>query len=111
MLRSHNCSRLWRPIAMVAIATCPALAQSGGASAAPDTLRLSLGGAGSIALRPSDEIGIAAAQTEIADASYGVARARVLPQLRLNTSYTPADGRRRGPALGSVFNPPNTYAA
>ncbi len=96
---------------MVAIATCPALAQSGGASAAPDTLRLSLGDAVSIALRQSDEIGIAAAQTEIADASYGVARASVLPQLRLNTSYTHVYESARGQAVGSVFNQPNTYAA
>src|SRR5258708_15837188 len=108
MLRSHNCSRLWRPIAMVAIATCPALAQSGGASAAPDTLRLSLGDAVSIALRQSDEIGIAAAQTEIADASYGFPRASVLPQLRLNTSYTHVYHTAPRQPLRSSFTPPTT---
>lgn len=96
---------------MVAIAACPAFAQSGQASKATDTLRLSLGDAVSMALRQSDEVGIAAAQTEVADASYGVARASVLPQLRLNTAYTHVYESARGQAVGSFFNQPNTYSA
>ena len=47
-----------------------------------DTLRLSLGEAVSIAMRQSDEVGIAAAQVDVATALYGTARASTLPQLR-----------------------------
>src|SRR4051812_42931193 len=76
-----------------------------------DTLRLSLGDAVSIALRQSDEIGLAAAQVDVADAAFGAARANVLPQLRLNSSYTHVYESARGQAVGSVFNQPNTYVA
>jgi outer membrane protein TolC len=76
-----------------------------------DTLRLSLGEAVTLAMHQSDELGIAAAQVNVADAAYGAARASVLPQLRLNSSYTHVYESARGQAVGSVFNQPNTYVA
>ena len=76
-----------------------------------DTLRLSLGDAVSIAMRQSDEIGIAATQVEVADAVYTGARASLLPQLRLSSSYLHVYESARGQAVGSVFNQPNTYTA
>ena len=74
-----------------------------------DTLRLSLGDAVSIAMRQSDEVGISAAQVDVADALYGGARANLLPQLRLNTSYLHVYESARGQAVGTQFNQPNTY--
>ena len=75
-----------------------------------DTLRLSLGDAVSMAMRQSDEVGISAAQADVAEALYGAARANLLPQLRLNTAYTHVYQSARGQAVGSVFNQPNTYS-
>ncbi|CAN5423950.1 TolC family protein [soil metagenome] len=60
-------------------------------------------------MRQSDEVGIAAAQVDIADAQYGSARASLLPQLRLNSAYTHVYESARGQAVGTVFNQPNTY--
>ena len=74
-----------------------------------DTLRLSLGEAVSIAMRQSDEVGIAAAQVDVATALYGTARASTLPQLRFTGSYVHVYESARGQAVGSVFNQPNTY--
>lgn len=79
------------------------------AAPAGDTLRLSLGDAVSIAMRQSDEVGIAATQTEVADALYGAARASTLPQLRFTGSYQKVYQSARGQAVGAVFNQPNTY--
>ena len=62
-----------------------------------------------IARRQSDEAGIAAAQTDVADALFAGARANVLPQLRLASSYLHVYESARGQAVGSVFNQPNTY--
>src|SRR5258708_630986 len=69
-----------------------------------DTLRLSLGDAVSIAMRLSDEVGIAAAQVDASDALYANARANVLPQLRFSSSYLHVYQSARGQAVGSVFN-------
>jgi outer membrane protein TolC len=74
-----------------------------------DTLRLSVDGAVSLALRQSDEVGLAAAQSDVADALYGAARANVLPQLRFSGAYTHVYESARGQAVGQVFNQPNTY--
>lgn len=63
----------------------------------------------SIAMRQSDEVGISAAQVDVAEALYGSARANLLPQLRLNTTYAHVYQSARGQAVGSVFNQPNTY--
>ncbi|HEV8498691.1 MAG TPA: TolC family protein [Gemmatimonadaceae bacterium] len=76
-----------------------------------DTLQLSLPNAVSIALTQADEIRLSRAQTEIADASVGVARASALPQLRLNSTYSHAWENARANAVGQVFNQPNTYNA
>jgi len=60
-------------------------------------------------MRQSDEVGISAAQVDVADALYGGARANLLPQLRLNTSYLHVYESARGQAVGTQFNQPNTY--
>ena len=96
---------------VVALALAPALqAQSPASSQSSDTLRLSLGDAVSIAMRQSDEVGIASAQADVAEAQYGAARANLLPQLRLNSTYAHVFESARGQAVGSVFNQPNTYS-
>jgi outer membrane protein TolC len=92
-------------------AMTPAAAQSAGADAGRDTLRLSVDDAVAIALRQSDEIGLAAAQVEVADAQYGAARANALPQLRINGAYLHTYESARGQAVGAQFNQPNTYTA
>ena len=84
-------------------------AQSAGIDRARDTLRLSVDEAVTIALRQSDEVGIAAAQVDVADALYGAARANALPQLRFGGSYLHVYESARGQAVGAVFNQPNTY--
>jgi outer membrane protein TolC len=95
---------------VVVLALAPAAwAQSPVASRSSDTLRLSLGDAVSMAMRQSDEVGIASAQVDVAEALYGSARANMLPQLRLNTTYAHVFESARGQAVGSVFNQPNTY--
>lgn len=76
-----------------------------------DTITLSLGDAVATALRESDEVLFAAAQTEVADAQVTVARAGGLPQLRVNTSYSRAFESARANAVGQLFNQPETYAA
>ncbi len=60
-------------------------------------------------MRQSDEVGITAAQVDVADAVYGGARASLLPQLRLSTSYLHVYESARGQAVGAQFNQPNTY--
>jgi outer membrane protein TolC len=91
----------------------PAAALDGGrpAGAPPDTVRLSVEDAVAMALRQSDEVGVAAAQVDVADALYGAARANVLPQLRVSAGYTHVYESARGQAVGSVFNQPNTYTS
>jgi outer membrane protein len=89
-------------------ASQPLRAQSP-ASAVADTLRLSVEDAVTLAQRQSDEVGVAAAQADVAEARFGAARANALPQLRLNSTYTHVYESARGQAVGSVFNQPNTY--
>ena len=98
---------------VLALVVLPAAvpAQSAGAGGVRDTLRLSVEEAVTIALRESDEVGLAAAQVEVADAQYGAARANVLPQLRISGSYLHVYESARGSAVGAVFNQPNTYTA
>ncbi len=74
-----------------------------------DTLRLTLAEAITTAMRQSDEVGLAATQVDLASGQYGAARANLLPQLRVNGSYTHVYESARGNAVGSVFNQPNTY--
>ncbi len=103
-------SRLAVSFCALAALAWPANAQVG-TPRSSDTLRLALSDALSIALKQSDEVGIAAAQVDVADAAYGAARANVLPQLRFTSSYTHVYESARGQAVGSVFNQPNTYIA
>ncbi|MFI5257067.1 MAG: TolC family protein [Gemmatimonadales bacterium] len=117
MLPTHSLPFLGRRCAPrvfpFAVLLVPALlcAQAAPDVPARDTLRLSVGEAVSLALRQSDEVGLAAAQVDVADAEYGAARANALPQLRINGAYTHVYQSARGQAVGSVFNQPNTYTA
>ena len=61
-------------------------------------LHLSVNDAVAIGLRQSDEIGVAAAQVDVAEAQYGAARANVLPQLRFNGAYLHVYESARGQA-------------
>jgi outer membrane protein len=111
MLFSLNATRRFaRACALAVLLPGPAAhAQSSSTAPLRDTLRLSLGDAVSIAMRQSDEVGISAAQVDVADALYGSARANLLPQLRLNSSYVHVYESARGNAVGTQFNQPNTY--
>ena len=111
MLSTSPCSRSFALIVALAVVPAAATAQSAGADAVRDTLRLSVEEAVTIALRQSDEVGVAAAQADVADAQYGAARANALPQLRFSSSYLHVYESARGQAVGSVFNQPNTYSA
>jgi len=115
MLLSHSLlltgRRLALSVASLVVLLAPArlCAQSTVRAAVGDTLSLSLEDAVSLAQRQSDEVGVAQAEAEVADARLGVARANVMPQLRLNGTYTHVYQSARGQAVGSVFNQPNTY--
>ena len=103
---------MYRPIALVlgALLFFPsARSQAQGAVPPTDTLRLSLHEAVTLGLRAGDEIGLAAAQALSADAQYDLARASLLPQLRLNSSYARTFESARSNAVSAVFNQPNTY--
>jgi outer membrane protein TolC len=107
----HFSRRLGRACTFVVLVVSPAgvVAQSSTGTRSSDTLRLSLGDAVTIAMRQSDEVGIAATQVDVADAQYAGARANLLPQLRFSSSYLHVYQSARGQAVGSVFNQPNTY--
>ena len=100
-------------LSVIALVACPAVvplrAQSPVPQVAADTLRLTMEDAVTLAQRQSDEVGIAAAQSQVADARFGATRANALPQLRLSSTYTHVYESARGQAVGSVFNQPNTY--
>jgi outer membrane protein TolC len=86
-----------------------------GQSAAPrapgtDTLHLSVQDAVILAQRLSDEVHLASALVDVADAQVSLARSSGLPQLRLNTSYSHVFENARSTAVNAVFNQPNTYA-
>ncbi len=93
--------------AVAALAVAPALASA----QRPDTLRLSLPDAVTIALRNSDEARLSSALVDLADAQVGTARATGLPQLRLNSTYSHVWENARANAVGQIFNQPNTYNA
>ena len=106
--------RLTRRLALVpVIMALPAMAsaQSASVDSARDTVRLTVDEAVAIALRQSDELGVASALVDVADAQYGVARANALPQLRVTGAYLHVYESARGQAVGAVFNQPNTYTA
>jgi outer membrane protein len=112
MLHLSRLSIGWaRPSVVLALLLVgrPLAAQSSRASAA-DTVRLTIDQAVQIGVRQSDEVGLAAAQTDVADAQLANARANVLPQLRFNGAYTHVYQSARGQAVGALFNQPNTYS-
>jgi len=74
-----------------------------------DSLRLSLEEAVEIGLRVGDEVRLANAQADIADAQLDLARSALLPQLRINSGYTRTFESARSNAVSAVFNQPNTY--
>ncbi len=96
-----------RALAVVIVAllasSVSAPAQSG------DTLTLPLETAVGRAMRLGDEVRIASAGTDIADAQVLVARAGGLPQLRFNATQSHVMESARAQAVGQVFNQPNTY--
>ncbi len=108
--RRRFVAALLAPALLLALASTAA-AQAAGTVSLRDTLKLTVDDAVSLALRQSDEIGVAAAQVDVADAQYGAARANQLPQLRVSGSYLHVFESARGQAVGSVFNQPNTYTA
>ena len=74
------------------------------ASTTADTLRLSLEAAVETGLRVGDEVRLAAARADIADAQLDLARSSLLPQLRINSAYTRTFESARSNAVSAVFN-------
>jgi outer membrane protein TolC len=97
-----------RTVALALLITSHRLAAQSPARST-DTLRLSLDQAVALGIQQSDEVGLANAQIDLADAQYANARANALPQLRFNGAYTHVYESARGQAVGSLFNQPNTY--
>ena len=86
-----------------------AAAQTASPTPAPDSIRLSLEEAVATGLRVSDEIRMSGALADIAGAQLDLARASMLPQLRINSSYSRTFESARSNAVSAVFNQPNTY--
>ncbi|HET9440412.1 MAG TPA: TolC family protein [Longimicrobiales bacterium] len=85
------------------VAASPAAAQT------EDSLPLSLEEAVGRALEQGDEVLLARAQVELADAQVTSARAGGLPQLRLSSTYNHVFENARANAVGQIFNQPNSY--
>lgn len=105
---------MYRPYLLIGGAMLLGLAHGAAAQrpATPtDTLRLSLDEAVTLGLRVADEVRLSAAQADIADAQVDLARASLLPQLRINSSYSRTFESARSNAVSAVFNQPNTYTA
>jgi len=111
MLRLSCLPNGWarRTVALALLFVSAPLGAQSAVRASGDTLRLSLAQAVSIGLQQSDEIGLVAAQVDVADAQFANARANALPQLRFNGGYTHVYQSARGQAVGQLFNQPNTY--
>ena len=88
---------------LVLLGVAPAAAQN------RDTLSLSLETAVDRALQVGDEVLLANAQVDLAEAQMTTARATALPQLRINSTYTHVIQNARAQAVGQIFNQPNTY--
>jgi outer membrane protein TolC len=94
----------------LAVVVAASLASPVSAPAQPaDTLSLPLETAVARAMRLGDEVRIASAGTDVADAQVLVARAGGLPQLRFNATQSHVMESARAQAVGQVFNQPNTY--
>lgn len=111
MLRPGCLPNGWarRTVALALLFVSAPLGAQSAARASGDTLRLSLAQAVTLGLQQSDEIGLVAAQVDVADAQFANARANALPQLRFNGGYTHVYQSARGQAVGQLFNQPNTY--
>lgn len=101
----------YRSIALVCgaiqlVVTPPALAQR---PVQTDTLRLSLEEAVTTGLRVADEVRLSAAQADIAEAQEDAARASLLPQLRINSTFGRTFENARSSAVNPVFSQTNTY--
>ena len=103
---------MYRSIALV----CGAVQLAGAISASAqqpasqsDTLRLTLEDAVTTGLRVSDEIRLAVAQKDIADAQLDAARSSMLPQLRINSTFGRTFENARSAAVNPVFSQTNTY--
>jgi outer membrane protein TolC len=115
VMTSRMFARFCGALLLVAL---PADAQQSGPATEPlpagalrsDTLHLSLEQAVETGLRVADEVRLAAAQAEIAGAQRNLARSSLLPQLRLNSSYTRTFESARSNAVSAVFNQPSTYS-
>lgn len=90
-------------LCLLAAAT-PATAQT-----VADSLPLSLESAVERVLEQGDEVLLARAQVELADAQVTTARASGLPQLRLSSTYNHVFENARANAVGQIFNQPNSY--
>jgi outer membrane protein len=99
------------PRFLIAAAVMSALATGRAESQRPDTLRLTLAQAITMAAQESDEVRLGVAQGDLADAQLTAARASALPQLRLNSGYSHAFENARAQAVGQVFNQPDSYSA
>jgi outer membrane protein TolC len=98
-------------LALLPFAAAPVAAQSSVVPVAPagDTVTLSLPDAVERARRSSDEVRLAQAQVDVAEAQFTTARAGALPQLRLNANYTHVLENARAAIVGQLFNQPYTY--
>jgi len=76
----------------------------------PDTLHLSLEQAVTTGLRVADEVRLSAAQSDIAEAQFDIARASILPQFRISSGFTRIFENARSSAVSAVFNQPSTYS-
>lgn len=74
-----------------------------------DTLPLSLEDAVTAGLRVGDEVRLSAAQVTIAEAQLDAARATMLPQLRLSSTFGRTFENARSAAVNPVFSQTNTY--
>lgn len=106
MIPSRFCSLFLPAGALLGALLCPSVGQ---AQAPVDTLRLTIEDAVTRMLRTSDEIRLANAQVDVADAQVMAARAAGLPQLRLNSTYSQVLKNARAQIVGSVFGQSFTY--
>ncbi len=86
-------------------------ARSAAAAAPGDSVRLSIEDAVTRVLRESDEVRLAAAQVEVAEAQVTSARAAGLPQLRLAGNYSQVLRNARAEIVGSIFNQNFNYSS
>jgi outer membrane protein TolC len=76
---------------------------------AGDTVRLSITDAVTRALRESDEVRLASAQVDAADARVTSARAAGLPQLNFTGNYTQVEKNARATIVGQIFGQNYNY--